>query len=301
MNQLVLGCGYLGERVAAAWRQRGGEVYAVTRSESRAAHLRAIGLRPIVGDLTRAIDLSAVGAVDTALFAVGYDRTSGQSIREVYVDGLRRVLDRLPPSVARFIYISSTGVYGRASGEWLDETSPCQPTRAGGQACWEAESLLRGHPLGSRAIILRLAGIYGPGRLPKLRELCAGQPLAVDPQGFLNLIHADDAVAAVLAAERLEPPDLILVSDGCPVQRGAFYRELARQCGAPEPTFAPPEAAATASSRLSSDKRIDNRRMRERLQLSLLYPSYREGLAAIVASPRLHRGAHGLESPHANP
>lgn len=287
MKKLVLGCGYLGGRVADAWIGRGEQALAVTRSAERAREFTSRGIDPIVADIGGTIDLSAASEIDTVLFAVGFDRTSGKTIRDVYVNGLRNVLDALPHSITRFIYISSTGVYSQSNGEWIDEDSPCEPQREGGRACLEAESLLRAHPLGARSVILRLAGIYGPNRLPKLRDIVAGRPIEAASRDHLNLIHVDDAVRTVLAAEHhTQTPELFLVSDGQPVPRGDFYRELARLCGAPEPQFVEPTGSTTASQRGSSDKRVANQRLRERLAFDLRYPSYREGLAAIVAATR---------------
>ncbi|MEX0820164.1 MAG: NAD-dependent epimerase/dehydratase family protein, partial [Pirellulaceae bacterium] len=252
----------------------------------RGRELESSGIRPIVGDVTGSLDLSDCDDVDTVLFAIGFDRTAGNAIRDVYVDGLRRALEELPMLPRRFIYISSTGVFAQNEGQWVTEQSPCEPVREGGQACLAAEELLRRHPMGQRAIVLRLAGIYGPGRLPKLQDVAAGTPLAASASGYLNLIHVDDAVQIVLAAEQqLTPPEMLLVSDGHPVLRGEFYRELARLTNSPAPCFQGSQGASADSStarRASTDKRIDSSRLREWLRFQYRYPSYVEGLAAIV-------------------
>jgi nucleoside-diphosphate-sugar epimerase len=266
-------------------------VLTVTRQPERARQLAAESLQPIVVDITSnpaalAKFLGAVGGlseVDTVLFAVGYDRHSGQSIQEVYVDGLRNVLAALPASVERFLYISSTGVYGNVAGDWVDEATPCQPTRAGGKACLAAEDLLREHPLGRRSVILRLAGIYGPGRIPRSADLLASKPIDAPADGFLNLIHVEDAARiAVAAGEMRELPELFVVSDGQPVVRREYYRELARLLHAPEPQFVAPPTESPAAQRAASDKRINPRKLLDTLCPALLYPSYREGLAAAV-------------------
>jgi len=281
MKQLILGCGYLGHRVAQTWIASGQEVLALTRSSRRAEELAAIGIRPIIGDVTSSLNLRDCEGIDTALFAVGFDRSAGKPIRDVYVDGLRRTLDQLPMPPRRIIYISSTGVFAQNDGEWVNEQSPCEPVREGGRACLAAEELLQQHAIGGRAIILRLAGIYGPDRLPKLQDVIAGKPLAATAKGYLNLIHVDDAVRIVLAAEeQLSPPELLLVSDGRPVLRGDFYRELARVTNSPEPRFDDPPAGTSTADRASTDKRIDSTRLRELLRFTYRYPSYVEGLAA---------------------
>jgi nucleoside-diphosphate-sugar epimerase len=280
---LVFGCGYLGLRVAMRWRDRGDAVVAVTRSRERAAELARLGLKPCVADVIDCASLADLPAARSVLFAVGHDRRSGRSIGEVFVEGLRNVLDALPRETERFLYISSTGVYGQSEGEWVDETSPCYPMREGGQACLQAERLLQGHPIGARAVILRMGGIYGPGRIPRLSDLQEGRPIAAPEHGYLNLIHVDDAAAIVLNAECKAPaPSLYNVTDGHPVLRGDYFREVARRVGAPPPRFVAPPDDDPRAQRAASDKRVSNRALVERLAPRFRFPTYREGLAGIV-------------------
>ncbi len=280
---LIFGCGYLGRRAARLWREAGAKVHAVTRSPQRAEQFQAEGLEPLVADIASSGPLPPLPQADVVLFAVGYDRGAGRPMREVYVEGFRRVLEALPEACGKLIYISSTGVYGDTEGEWVNEDSPCRPTREGGRLCLEAEELLRTSPFGPRSLVLRLAGIYGPGRLPRLDALRAGEPLAVPSEGWLNLIHVDDAARIILAAaEQLEPPAIYVVSDGAPVQRSEYLAELARLIGAPSPRFTEPDPQAAATQRAGSDKRIDPSRLRAALSLELEYPDHRAGLAAAV-------------------
>ena len=159
---------------------------------------------------------------ESLLYAVGFDRTAGgPGIHAVYADGLRNVLAALLSSVTRAIYISTTGVYGNAGGRWVDEATPTDPQRDGGKASLAAEEILRAHPLGKRSAILRLAGIYGPGRVPYLDKLRAGEPIAAPSEGWLNLIHVDDAARIVVAMDRWlaereasDGPHVFCVSDG---------------------------------------------------------------------------------------
>ncbi len=285
MAKLLLGCGYLGRRVAEVWHASGETVHVVTRSVEHARQFRQQGLTPIVADVARPATLVDLPSAETVLYAVGFDRTAGLSIHEVYVKGLEAVLDALPATTGRIIYISSTGVYGQTGGDWVDEDSPCRPERDGGRACLAAEQLLAAHRLGQRAIILRLAGLYGPGRIPRRRELLAGTPLPVPADGYLNLIHVDDVARRVVPAAQQAPvPRTYLVADGHPVLRREYYLELARLLGAPTPTFEAPASGSPAAARASSDKRASNRRMLEELRVKLAYPSYREGLSAILAA-----------------
>ena len=134
MAKLIFGCGYLGERVARRWQSGGHEVAVVTRSRERAADFQRQGYKAIVADISRSGTLQNLPGADTVLFSVGYDRGSGSSIEEVYASGIRNVLAALPRDTGRLIYISTTGVYGPADGEWVDETTPPNPHRAGGRA-----------------------------------------------------------------------------------------------------------------------------------------------------------------------
>jgi nucleoside-diphosphate-sugar epimerase len=190
------------------------------------------------------------------------------------VDGLANVLAGLPPP-GRLVYVSSTGVYGQA-GDEVDESAPTEPADEAGRVVLEAERLLR--RAGSALIILRFAGLYGPGRLIGAQRLRIGEPVPGDPDGWLNLIHVDDGARAVrAAAERGEPGTVYNVSDGHPVRRRDFYAHLAGLLGAPAPRFEP-EPGARAGNR-----RVSSRRLREELGVVPAYPSYVEGLAASVA------------------
>jgi nucleoside-diphosphate-sugar epimerase len=285
MPKLIFGCGYLGLRVAGLWRAAGHSVHAVTRSALRSDELTQAGIQPIVANPLGDSQIHVPQGVRTVLFAVGYDRSSSRSIHDVYVHVLARAISSVPDSVERFIYISSTGVYGNASGDEVDELSPCNPQRPGGKASLAAEQLLQSSRFASRAIILRLAGLYGPGRIPRAADLLAGRPIDAPAHGWLNLIHVEDAARVVLLAEdHASPPKTYVVSDGHPVQRGEYYAELARLLNAPPPTFIPPPSDSPAAARAASDKRINPRLLFNDLKPNLLYPNYRAGLAAILSS-----------------
>lgn len=284
--KLVCGCGYLGGRVARQWVESGNEVWVTTRSATRAKELSQNGFLPIVVDITHPFTLPAeLSNLDTVLWAVGFDRSPHQTIEDVYVEGLRNLLAALPSQTHRLVFISSTGVYGQSNGEWVDEQSRCQPTRPGGRAYVIAEDLLAQHEVGKHRVVLRLAGIYGPQRIPKLAAVRAGEFIESPQNGFLNLIHVEDAVQVVLAAEQCaQPPALFAVADGRPVLRRDFYYELARLLNAPAPKFTDPEAGSSTAERASTDKRVSSELMKSVLQVSLRFPSYREGLASILAS-----------------
>lgn len=286
MHKLIIGCGYLGRRVAAAWLQAGHSVTALTRSENNAAELSRLGITPVVGDVCDPKSLVALPVVQSVLFAVGYDRTSGHSQHEVYVEGLGHVLEQVAGRCERLIYISSSSVYGQSSGEWVDESSPCEPVQSGGQCSLAAEELIRvtfpisegtaaARPL---ANVLRLSGIYGPGRLlSRVESLRAGEPLAGRGDAWLNLIHVDDAADAMLACERQgQPGETYLITDDRPMRRDEYYSQLARLVAAPPPQFLDDQPAKRGSGGLN--KRCSNGKARAELGLTLRYPSFIAGL-----------------------
>lgn len=295
-HKLIFGCGYLGLRVAQRWLAQGHTVSAITRSPARAEELSAAGITPIVADICREETLKNLPAADTILFAVGYDRSSGRSQSEVYVAGLAHVLNavntqKAPPgdkcvtsfTFGTFIYISSSGVFGQINGPLVDENSICHPLTEGGRACLAAEELLLSHPLGQQALILRLAGIYGPNRIPRRADLESGRPIDAAADGYLNLIHVDDAADIVVAAARdnWPTPQRVIVADGEPVVRREFYEELARQLSLPAPNFADPTPGAIPR-RGASDKRLSNARLQSLYSAPLKHPSYVAGLRGIL-------------------
>ncbi len=285
-GKLIFGCGYLGERVARKWVASGSCVHAITRSRKRAERLENQGIHPVIADITdpRSLDsIRGLAGIRSVLFAVGWDRTAGLPIHAVYVDGLRAVLERLPDSVRRLVHISSTGVYGQSDGSWVDEESACCPIRVGGKACLDAERVLAQSPMGSRALVLRLAGIYGPDRVPRQSDIVARS--ALPAEGWLNLIHVDDAVEFVMAAERHPvAPGLYVVSDGCPVLRQDYHAELRRLLKvAPERgDDARPVEMPSRKQRMRGSKRVRSERARRELGVSLQFSDYRHGLASIL-------------------
>ena len=269
-THLIIGCGYLGRVVAQQWFAAGHRVAALTRS--RLDELRALGIEPIAGDVTHPDSLK-LPVADTVLYAIGLDRSTGKGMRDVYLDGLTNVLNVLPAQ-RRFIYVSSTSVYGQTDGDWVDEDSPTEPAEENGRIVLECERLLRRRM--PAAIILRFAGIYGPGRLIKRIAVEKAEPLAIDPDKLINLIHVEDGARAVVAAgERAQPAATYNVCDNKPMQRREFYSELALLLGAPAPRFEP-------KARERSNRRISSRRLRTDLGVDLMYPDFRAGLRQAI-------------------
>jgi nucleoside-diphosphate-sugar epimerase len=314
MQTLIIGCGYLGGRVAALWRSQGHQVSALTRSAHNAAQLRALGIEPILGDVLDPSSLGSLPAADVVLYAVGYDRQAGAAKRDVYVQGLENVLREVAPRLSRLLYVSSTSVYGQDGGESIDETSCCVPSTEDGRICLAAEQIVwrlfppdptlqtsggtgdsarpssatrssvpvpRGQTSVPGAIVLRFSGIYGPDRLlRRIESVRKQEPILANPEGFLNLIHVDDGARIVAAiAERGRPGTTYLVTDDKPVRRREYYALLAKLVGAPTPIF---QADAAEASRLN--KRCSNARLRAELGDFFQFPTLDTGLANAITN-----------------
>lgn len=279
MRRLILGCGYLGRRAARAWLSHGDEVFALTRSEEHAKELSVSDILPVLGDVTRADSLASLPAVDTILCAVGFDRNAGPTKREVYVDGLRNSLRAVDGHCRRLIHISSTSVYGQQDGEEIDEFSPAESSHESGVICREAEQLVTDFSATNttQTTILRLSGIYGPARLlARVEAIRGGLKLPGPADAWLNMIHVDDAVSAVLkAASAPEVAPLYLVSDDRPVRRRDYYESLARLVGSPAPQFDP---VAVARHTRGLGKRCRNQFLKEQLGVALRFPTIASGL-----------------------
>ncbi len=288
MTTLIIGCGYLGQRLGARLVRDGGRVYGTVRSPGRAEEIAGIGIKPVIADVLRTETLLRLPEAERVFYAVGFDRAAGAAMREVYVDGLRNVLDRLPISVRRFVYASSTGVYGQSGGEWVDEESPTAPEHESGRVVLEAEGRVRAWAdsrHGASAVILRFAGLYGPGRIVRRAMLERGEPIPGDPEKFLNLVHIDDAArAAATALDANAPAPIYLVADDRPATRREYYSAAASVIGAPEPRFEPPRPGSAEAARDATSKRVGNRRMKSELGIVLRYPDITTGLVAALGT-----------------
>jgi nucleoside-diphosphate-sugar epimerase len=279
MEKLIIGCGYLGRRVAARWLAQGHTVHAMTRD--KATELRHLGIRPIVGNVLHLLDVDRLPPAETVLYAVAPDSRDRRARQDVWLKGLINAVLILAswPVRPRLLFIGSTSVYGQTEGEEVDEDAPTQPQEEAGQVLLEAQKVLEsGFP---DAVTLRFAAIYGPGRWLRKQAIEGDQPIMGDPDKWLNLIHVEDGADAVLAAEaRARPGAIYNICDGHPVRRRDFYALMAQLLDAPQPRFVSPPTDAPLPPHEMASRRVSNRRMREELKMELRYPSYQEGLYA---------------------
>lgn len=285
-TRLIAGCGYLGRRVAERWRSSGSDVVALTRSPDRAKDFRRGGLTPVVTNLASDTDQQSLPSADVVLWAVGFDRTAGVPREDIWLRGLERLLRRLPSAPRRFLYVSSTSVYGPDNGESVDEVTPPDPKTDGGRCCVEAEQLLRQYCSrlfpSTQVVMLRLAGIFGPGRLlRRVSELQSQTPLPGEPDQWLNLIHVQDAVRMIdLVSSAAAVPQVINVVNSGTVTRRQYYARLAQLVSAPAPVF---ESCADSARQRGGNKRVVSR-YRGDLNVAFEYDDVLTGLEQAVAA-----------------
>jgi nucleoside-diphosphate-sugar epimerase len=195
----------------------------------------------------------------------------------------------------KWCYISTTGVYApRDDGGWVDECSEVIATRPGAIAAKYAEEWFD-REIFSRCpdseasedswngCVLRAAGIYGPGRVPRLESLINHEALAIDPDSYLNLIHVVDlAQIVVTACQGLGPHRLYNVADGNPVRRRDYYEYIAGQIGCLPPRFELSAESRVGRARGEGSKRVNTARLQDKLECSLQFPTYREGLGPLL-------------------
>lgn len=291
MRVLIVGCGYVGLPLGAALAQQGHRVVGLRRTPAADAELRAAGIEPVHADLADPAALAALKPdYDWVVHCVAASGGDAAAYRRTYLDGTRHLLHWLAPHPPRrLVYTSSTGVYAQNDGSVVTEDSPTVATAPTAEMLLATEQLLlaaareRGFP----AVILRLSGIYGPGRGYWLRQFLAGEArLEGEGRRVLNMIHRDDVVGAILAAlERGQPGRIYNVTDDEPVSQRDLFAWLARTLNRPLPPPAPLEAGTTRRRGLTS-KRVSNHRLRAELGWAPRYPTFREGFRAELEALR---------------
>ncbi len=283
---LIVGCGDVGERVL---RQLGGRwrVTALTSTAARRPALRALGARPLLGDLDRPATLGRLGALAPRVLHLAPPPGRGED--DPRTAALLRVLAR-GGVCERMVYGSTTGVYGDAGGARFDETRALAPATDRAHRRVAAEARLRwfGRACGARVTLLRIPGIYAldrPGGDPRERVARAAPVLRAEDDVYTNHIHADDLARACLAAlHRGRPQRAVHVCDDSERTMGEHYALVAQLAGLPPP---PRLSRAEAAERLSpavlsfwsESRRLSNRRLKAELRVALRYPDVSVALA----------------------
>ncbi len=279
LRVLVAGCGYVGTALGLELAARGDRAFGLRRDPSGLPP----GIEPVQADLLGPDLASRIPGVDAVVYAAAAGGGGEEGYRRTYVEGVDRllgVLEGLDPleRPRRFIFVSSTAVYGDAEGGWVDEDTPAEPEGYRGSTVLEGEARTLASPIGG--VVLRLGGIYGPGRTRLPDQVRRGEArLAPGGPLWSNRIHRDDAAGALLHLLDLENPEAVYLGvDDEPAPLEDVYRWLARALDAPEPTEDP------GRTRDRSNKRCSSRRLRES-GYAFRYPSYREGYADMLGLP----------------
>ena len=266
MRILIIGCGYVGVPLGQALAGAGHEVHGIRRGE-----FSGEGITPHAIDLTRRKALDSLPPdFDWLINTVSSSRGDAEQHRAVFVDGTKNLLHWLGDSPARVLFTSSTSVYPQTDGSWVDETSPANPTTGTGPALRGAEELL------TAATVLRVAGIYGPERGFFFRQFLKGKAVLPDGERWLNMIHRDDVVGAILAAMEMEP-GIYNVADDEPVTHRDFFEWLAQQLDRPMP----PEGENISRKRAITNKRVRNAKLKA-AGWRLRFPTFREGYGELI-------------------
>jgi nucleoside-diphosphate-sugar epimerase len=270
---LLAGCGDLGLRVAQRLRARGDEVWALRRQPPMSDDS---GIHWLRGDLTQPMSLCGLPVGITRLvYLPTPDRRDAAAYRATFVGGLQHLLDTLGhDGLQRVLLVSSSAVYGEHGSDWVDEDTPPAPPGFNGALLLEAEQQLAAQSTNS--IVLRLAGLYGPGRLQLLERLRAGQVAVprTHPH-WANRIHVDDAAAAIVhLLQLIEPLPLYLGVDNTPLPLDVLYDHLAGLIKVPLASDGPAPAGI-------GSKRLSNTRLRDS-GFVLQWPDARHGYAALL-------------------
>jgi nucleoside-diphosphate-sugar epimerase len=287
---LIAGCGYVGRRLASRLGGHG-RVIALARTHASTVALREAGFDAQVADLDADAPPTALAPIaqDAAIAYLAPPPDTGTT--DPRLDRFLSALGESRPAV--LVYMSTTGVYGDTGGSAVDETSPIAPANDRSRRRVAAEEAVRRwcEARGVRWVVLRVPGIYGPGRLP-LERLQRGEPaLRAADSGPANRIHVDDLVTACTAALDRPVHGVFNVGDGDHSSTTTFLQATAELAGLP-----PPELVSLAEARgrispgmlayLVESRRVDTRRMRSELGVVPRYPTVAAGVAASLEEMR---------------
>jgi nucleoside-diphosphate-sugar epimerase len=279
----ILGAGYTGTRLAGrlvsglhdgregqddivVTRRKPGDVAGVVASYA-SPHVRGIAL-----DLARPETLAR--AIPDGALVVCAAPPGADPAAEI------EALAAAAANARRLVYVSSTGVYGPGRGTWVDESAPVAPITASGRARAAAEAALPGS-----AVALRVAGIHGPGRGLVERVRAGTYRIVGDGSSHVSRIHVDDLVEAIVCAALKDVTGPVNIADDDPAPIGEVADAVAAALGKdPPPRIDPASVAPEIAGMLLADRRIANARMKQELGVRLKYPSWRDALAAELAT-----------------
>jgi len=280
MRTLIVGCGYVGTALGIELVRFGHTVFGLRRTADSNSDLKA-GIVPLIGDVSKLETLAKLPAdYDWVVNCVSSSGGGAEGYRAVYLQGTRNLLKWLSQApTKKFVYTSSTSVYGQTDGSLVTETSPADPATETARILLETENLLlKAASANFPAVILRVAGIYGPGRGYWFKQFLRGEA-TIEGKGerFLNMVHRDDVVGALIAAlEKGRPGEIYNLVDDEPVSQNDLFQWLASHLGKEMPPFVQRNEQADRK-RGWTNKRVSSARLKSQLGYQFKYPTFREG------------------------
>jgi nucleoside-diphosphate-sugar epimerase len=286
-NTLIIGCGDVGVRIARQIKARGGTVSGLARSVESAERLRNFGIEPIMGNLDDAESLKSLPLTGKLIYFLAPPPGGGpiDSRMRKFCENMSS--ENLP---AKVVYMSTSGVYGDCGGDWVTEETPVNPQTSRAQRRVDAEKTLQEWSASNSIphVILRVTGIYGPGRLP-LARLQQGHPVLHEEESPpTNRIHADDLASVSVAAACAENGTIYNVSDGQPGTMTQYFNLVADMLDMPRPEQISMERAKEIMnpmmlSYLQETRRMNNKKMLAELDIVLQYLDLDSGLKNVLA------------------
>lgn len=285
MRVLIVGCGYVGLPLGVELVRQGHDVFGLRRSA--ADELKAAAITPLTADITRAESLAGLRCdFDWVVNCVASGGGGAGEYQQLYLQGTRNLIEWLAGSpLKKFVYTSSTGVYGQNEGELVTESSPTEPETETAKVLVETEKVLLAAARKNKfpAVILRVAGIYGPERGYLLKQYLRNEA-RIEGQGgrILNMIHRDDLIGVIIATlERGRVGEIYNAVDDEPVSQLHFFEWLAGTLGKDLPPMATPDDS-TSRRRGLTNKKVSNQKLKMEIGYQFKYPNYRKGYAAEI-------------------
>ncbi len=287
MRILILGCGYVGFQLGAELVRQGHEVFGVQRSPDADGHLAKAGIKPLIADITQREQLNALPLpFDWVINTVSSSKGGVEDYQQTYLQGTKNLIDWLsanPPK--KYIYTSSTSVYGQMDGSQVKESSVTEPAGETGKILVETEKLLLEAAQSKKipAIILRVSGIYGPDRGHLfLQYLKDEAKIPGKGDRLINMIHRDDVVGCIITAlKNGRSGEIYNATDDEPVPQIHFFRWLSETLGKYMPPFVA-EDEMPERKRALTQKKVLNRKLKMELGYQFKYPTFRQGYTAEV-------------------